>query len=401
VLTNQYSEYSIRMTQKEASEWNDPFVHSDIRVSSVASALANCMSEAVAEYVKEDDGLIPPYFLEEGMMSSLGVTSVTLGKIYKAMVDFGEIVAEQKRKKRKLPRSYIGSMGRFLQIWSMCDEEMFVKLINAPPNASFECYCMDPYPAAEPFRLCHSSIHMSGTLQPLDQYVQLLGLDGAAAESFPSPFDPDNLMTAYVDDASTKFDDMIADPQNLKRLEEHTVNIVTAVEANSAVFFPSYAMMDRFIEDGVTERFRKDVYYERKGSEQTELMEEIERFKGSENAVLFAVAGGRVSEGIDFPDRDLELAILVGIPYPKPNARLEALTRYCDIRYGDGWGQAIRSPTVRKMRQAIGRLIRSETDIGAAVILDKRAATIKELNASLSADPRKDANEFFRRKRKA
>jgi len=400
VMTSRYSEYSVRMTQKEAAEWNDPDVHPGIKVSAVASALSECMTEAVSEYITEDDGLVPPYFLEEGMMSSLAVTSVTLNKIYRSLVDLGEIIAERKQKDKKLPRSYIGSMGKFLQLWTMCDEEMFVKLITAPPNASFESYCMDPYPAAEPFRECYASVHMSGTLQPLDQYAQLLGLNDAVKESFPSPFDPDNLMMMYVDDASTKFDDMIADPGNLRRLEEHTVSVVTAAELNSAVFFPSYAMMDRFIEDGVTERFRKDVYYERKGSEQTELMEEIERFKGSENAVLFAVAGGRVSEGIDFPDRDLELAVLVGIPYPKPNAKLSALTRYCDIRYGDGWGQAVRSPTVRKMRQTIGRLIRSETDIGVAVILDKRTATIKELSASLSSDPRKDIIGFFKRKRR-
>jgi len=400
VMTSRYSEYSIRMTQKEAAEWNDPDVYPDIKVSAVASALSDCMSEAVREYVKDDDGLIPPYFLEEGMMSSLGVTSVALNKIYRSLVDLGEIVSERKQKEKKLPRSYIGSMGKFLQLWTMTDEEMFVKLITAPPNASFESYCMDPYPAAEPFRECYASVHMSGTLQPLEQYAQLLGLEDAAMESFPSPFDPDNLMTIHIDDASTKFDDMMADPGNLKRLEEHTVNIVTAAEVNSAVFFPSYAMMDNFIDDGVTERFRKDVYYERKGSEQTELMEEIQRFKGSDNAVLFAVAGGRVSEGIDFPDRDLEVAVLVGIPYPKPNAKLSALTRYCDIRYGDGWDQAVRSPTIRKMRQTIGRLIRSETDIGAAVILDKRTATIKELNATLSADPKKDIIEFFRRKRR-
>jgi DNA excision repair protein ERCC-2 len=383
------------MTQKEAVEWNDPEVYPGIRTSKVASALADCMAEAVSEYITEDDGLVPPYFLEEGMMSSLGVTSVALNKIYSSLIDIGETVSERKQKDRKLPRSYIGSMGRFLQIWTMCDEEMFVKLVTAPPNAAFESYCMDPHPAAEPFRECHASVHMSGTLQPLDQYAQLLGLNDAITESFQSPFDPDNLMVLYVNDASTRFDDMIADPGNLRRLEENTVDAVTATEVNSAVFFPSYAMMDRFIEDGVTERFRKDMYYERKGSAQTELMEEIEKFKGSENSVLFAVAGGRVSEGVDFPDRDLELAVLVGIPYPKPNAKLSALTRYCDIRYGDGWGQAVRSPTVRKMRQTIGRLIRSETDRGVAVILDKRAAAIKELNAVLSDRPSSDIKRFF------
>lgn len=394
VMTTQYSEYGLRMTVKEAQEWNDPEIYNGISVTDLTTAFSECISDAISEYLVEDDGLVPPYFLEEGLMSSLSVSSVALDKMYKTLDDIGNIVSERKRLQKKLPRSYMGSLGRFLQSWTMCDEEMYVKLITAPPNASFESYCMDPFPAAEPFRVCYSSIHMSGTLQPLDQYGRMLGLN-AAEQCFPSPFDPANLLTLYVDDSSTKYDEMIADPGNMARLQDHTIKAVVAEKRNSAVFFPSYSMMERFIGDGVLEKIGKEIYYERQGTDQTELMGEIGKFRISDNAVLFAVAGGRVSEGIDFPDKDLEIAVLVGIPYPKPNAKLSALTRYCDIRYGDGWGQAVRSPTIRKMRQTIGRLIRSETDRGVAVILDKRAAAIKELNAVPSEDPSKDMISFF------
>ena len=38
------------------------------------------------------------------------------------------------------------------------------------------------------------------------------------------------------------------------------------------------------------------------------------------------------------------------------------------------------------MRQAIGRLIRSETDRGVAVIMDRRVAGLKDLPAILSRD---------------
>ncbi len=48
------------------------------------------------------------------------------------------------------------------------------------------------------------------------------------------------------------------------------------------------------------------------------------------------------------------------------------------------------------MKQAIGRLIRAETDRGMAVILDKRASKYaSELGAKLSQDPVADAAEFF------
>jgi len=115
----------------------------------------------------------------------------------------------------------------------------------------------------------------------------------------------------------------------------------------------------------------------------------------SGGGVLFAVTGGRISEGLDFPDKDLEVAILVGIPYPKPTARQEALRRYCDMRFGDGWGHSSRIPATRKMRQSIGRLIRSEKDRGVAVILDRRIGALNGIEAELTDDPLKDMNEFF------
>jgi len=393
-MTIRFSEYGLNMTDKEAHDNNDPEIHSGVSVTDLTQAVRECLSSAITEHLGEEDGLIPPYFLEEGMMSSLGASSVALGRMYKALEDWGEIVAEKKRKTRKLPRSYMGSLGRFMNTWSSADDEMYVKLITAPPNPAFESYCLDPYEAAEPFRVCSASVHMSGTLSPLSEYSGALGLD-ATSRTFPSPFDPGNLMTIYADGVSTKFDDITADPDNIIRIQSHAVNILKNETRNAAVFFPSYSMMDLFVRDGVPERIGRNIYYERKGAEQAELMDEIGRFRASRNSVLFAVSGGRVSEGIDFPDTDLEVAILVGIPYPKPNAKLSALVRYCDIRYGNGWEKAVRSPTVRKMRQTIGRLIRSEKDKGAAIILDRRAAAIAELNAARSNDPAADTKAFF------
>ena len=396
IMTAKYTETALSLMEKESSKIGDPDLLNGIRAPDVAKAFRQCMNDAISEYLRGEDGLIPPYYLEEGMMTYLSVSSVSLDKIYRALVDIGETVAEKKRLNRKLPRSYMGSFGRFLQMWTASDDEMFVKLITEPPNASFESYCMDPAPAAEPFRQCYASVHMSGTLQPIEHYTQMLDIT-ARRETFPSPFDPSNLMTLHVEDSTTKYDEMLRDPDNMRRLKDHVVRIISSEKRNSAVFFPSYSMMESFIRDGVPERLNRTVYYEKQDQGQPELMDEIERFKVSGNGVLFAVSGGRVSEGIDFPDRDLEIAVLIGIPYPKPCARINALVRYCDIMHGDGWGIAIRTPTVRKMRQTIGRLIRSETDRGVAVILDKRAAAINELNAKPSADPGKDVNEFFSR----
>ena len=116
-----------------------------------------------------------------------------------------------------------------------------------------------------------------------------------------------------------------------------------------------------------------------------------------EGAALFSVMGGRISEGMDFPAEQLEIAIIVGIPYPKPTARQKGLQRYYDMKFRKGWEYTVEAPAARKMLQSIGRLIRDETDRGVAVILDRRAARFKKYmrDLILSDDLLSDMDTFF------
>jgi DNA excision repair protein ERCC-2 len=170
------------------------------------------------------------------------------------------------------------------------------------------------------------------------------------------------------------------------------------------VFFPSHDLLERSIDLGLGRAIGRRVFVEERGQSQTDLLETVDSFKeegrrGEEGAVLFSVIGGRVSEGIDFPDRELEVAVIVGIPYPKPTAKQKALQYYYDIRFGKGWDYTVRAPTARRLQQSIGRLIRSERDRGVAVILDRRALQFKEYLPDLreSEDPAKDVAEFWKK----
>ena len=92
----------------------------------------------------------------------------------------------------------------------------------------------------------------------------------------------------------------------------------------------------------------------------------------------------------------MELAIIAGIPYPKPTAKQRALEHFCELRFGHGWDHAVKAPTARKIQQAIGRLIRSETDRGVAVILDKRAVHFLDtVGAKRSERVVEEIGEFF------
>jgi DNA excision repair protein ERCC-2 len=394
VMTSRYTMNALDRAEREAEEWHDPEISSGTSATDLIRAMRKTMYLAKEEYLTDDDGLLPPYFLEDCLMEELHVTSVKIRAMCRLLIEHGEIVIESKKANTQLPRSYMRSLGMFILFWLDSEDDVYVRLIVGDDTA-LEAFCMDPYEAAEPLRSCHSSIHMSGTLEPLAEYQNVLGLEDAKAQCFPSPFDPENLMMIHATDVTTKYEEIKQDESIIPRMEDHIVNILNAEKRNTAIFFPSYSLMDLMLKDGVCERASRKAFVERKDMTNSQHHGMIDSFRRSGDGVLFAVTGGRISEGIDFPGNDMEIAILVGMPFSRPGAKQNALIRYYDIRSGNGWEHVVISPATRKMRQAIGRLIRSENDIGAAVILDKRAAAYPLLGSRQSSDVAADVRNFF------
>jgi len=396
VQTFEYSEYAMDLAAKEAKEHGDFELQEGITVTDLVAVLKEILAHAEKEYLIDEDGMLPPYFLEDELMSRLGVSSVTISRMCKAMEEIGDGIMEKKKERKKLPRSYIHSMSRFIRAWIDGDEDNYVRLIiKEKDNPMFQAYCMDPSGAAGPLIDCFSSIHMSGTLQPLDAYETELGLDRVSKLCLNGIFPKENLLTLYTDKVTMKYEEREL-PQNYDTLMQMVVDCVNAVRVNTAIFFPSYGFMDKMIDDGLVRHLNRDVVFEQRGMSQPELMSVFENFKTSDGGVLFCVTGGRISEGLDFPDKTLEMAIIIGIPFPKPTAKLRAMRRYYDIRFGNGMLYTSTIPTVRKMRQSIGRLIRSETDRGVAVIMDRRIASLKDIDAELCQDIPSKEREFFR-----
>ena len=394
VQTFEYSRAALDLAEKEARENGDNEVHEGLTVTDIIGVLREILGYAVKEYLIDDDGILPPYFLEDELMSRLGTTSVNIMRMVQALEDIGDSIAERKKQRRKLPRSYIGSMGRFMRAWLTGSEDCHVRLVIGGDNPCFQSYCMDPSGASDPLNECFASVHMSGTLEPIDAYIRDIGLDRAVPKVLNGFFPKENLLTLYTDEVSMRYEDRFIE-SNYARLRQLLYDTVNSVRVNTAVFFPSYQFMDRMLDDGIASELGRDVYYERRDMPQGELMEVFDNFRTSEGSVLFCVTGGRISEGLDFPDKSLELAVLIGIPYPKPTAKMRAMTRYYDAKFGDGRLYVSLIPASRKMRQSIGRLIRSETDRGVAVILDRRAASLRDTDPMLCGDIPSSVSAFF------
>ncbi|MFB9770500.1 helicase C-terminal domain-containing protein [Lactiplantibacillus modestisalitolerans] len=113
----------------------------------------------------------------------------------------------------------------------------------------------------------------------------------------------------------------------------------------------------------------------------------LRRFKQGDNAVLLGAAS--FWEGIDLPREQLELVIVTQLPFESPDQTM-VKARYQQIR------QANRNPfydaalpqAALRLRQGLGRLIRTSEDRGAAVILDDRLSTKRYGHTILKALPK-------------
>ena len=325
VQTFEYSRAALDLAEKEARENGDNEVHEGLTVTDIIGVLREILGYAVKEYLIDDDGILPPYFLEDELMSRLGTTSVNIMRMVQALEDIGDSIAERKKQRRKLPRSYIGSMGRFMRAWLTGSEDCHVRLVIGGDNPCFQSYCMDPSGASDPLNECFASVHMSGTLEPIDAYIRDIGLDRAVPKVLNGFFPKENLLTLYTDEVSMRYEDRFIE-SNYARLRQLLYDTVNSVRVNTAVFFPSYQFMDRMLDDGIASELGRDVYYERRDMPQGELMEVFDNFRTSEGSVLFCVTGGRISEGLDFPDKSL----------PDPRIQEDEAVHRPSHKVGDG-----------------------------------------------------------------
>jgi DNA excision repair protein ERCC-2 len=395
---------TLRIASQEAADLGGLHVLDEVQAPEFCDRLEQIILGLRDEYIIDEDGIVPPGEVEEELMYSFKWTSNKLETAVANIAAHGEVIRENRRRAGRIPRSYLHSVGAFLALWMGVESDAYVKLIKDDGDGPrLEAYCMDPSLASEPLRRCHAGIHMSGTLSPLEEYRDSLGLPGPVLmRSFPPCFPPENRLILFDSSVCMKYEERLTDEEMFGGILAKAAAVCRSVSRNTAVFFPSHDLLELSVARGFGEAVGRKVFLEERGLPQQELIETIDLFKeegrkGEDGAVLLSVIGGRVSEGIDFPDRELEVAILVGIPYPKPTAKQKALQYYYDIKFGKGWDYTVKAPTARRMLQAIGRLIRSEKDRGVAVILDRRAAQFKEYLPDLkeTTDPANDVADFW------
>ncbi|BAB59155.1 DNA repair helicase [Thermoplasma volcanium GSS1] len=379
---------SLNRSEKEAQSFGDPELDRGVHVTDFIEMIRSTLERTIKERVKEDDVRIRFQEFKEYLMIMNKKSEKSIRDLNNYLYLFGEYVENEKEKAGKVPVSYCSSLAQRLEAMMDEDDAMYAAILSKSESGYIQASCLDPSSILSSLKES-KTIHMSGTLEPFEFYSDVTGFD-IPFRRIENVFPIENRFVSYYEGVSTKYDTL--DENEIRKLASIIENIVNGVKRNTIVYFPSYAVMDKVIGSGLD----FDFLQEKKNLDQTEFYDVVKKFRNGGKPLL-AVSGGRLSEGMNFPGRELELILIAGIPFPRPDATNRALYDYYEMKYKKGWEYAVLAPAIIKIRQEIGRLIRGKDDHGACVILDKRAKQFRRFIPDLvkTDDPVNDINTFF------
>ena len=275
--------------------------------------------------------------------------------------------------------SFIGSVAGFLEAWQGGDDG-FTRIASVRHGkqrgevTTLSYRCLDPSLVSQPvIKQAHSTILMSGTLTPTSMYEALLGFDNSDQVTFPSPFPDKNRLGLIIPKTSTKYS--TRGEEQYKHMADIIGRATNAIPGNTAVFFPSYYVLQE-VAKHVQTKTEKTVFTEQRemtSQDKQEFLDNFRRYKDS-GAVLLGVITGNFGEGIDLPGDELKGVIIVGLPLQRPDLETKALIDYYDEKFRKGWDYGYVFPAFNKTMQSAGRCIRSEKDRGVIIFLDERYA---------------------------
>ena len=268
---------------------------------------------------------------------------------------------------RKLP-SLILRVGEFLVRLSSSSRSVLVKWENA-------LGLVDPNPVGglgEYLAEFRSSILLSATVSPSSVFARSLGLGPAQARAYEAPAEPPvTVRTAIDTGTSTRY--KLRTPGMFAKIAARVAAVVDSTEAGVGVFAPSYSVLGA-ISEMVSKRVPgRHFVSEAPGMSNEQAEELFDSYRGAADSVLFAVQGGRFSEGEDFDGGAMGSIVVIGLAMPPPTPMMYA-EYACLKRAGeqDSYLMLSRLPALRRAFQAAGRHVRSPGKRGLVFFLDER-----------------------------
>jgi len=252
-----------------------------------------------------------------------------------------------------------------------------VKKQNYEISGRLELFTCIPKNVTAPlFNSVHSAILMSATLAPFETIKATLGIARDTCDlSFGLTFPKEKRLTIAVS-VPALFSKDRDNPQTKEIITKVLTDIIEQTKGNVLIFFPSFFEATQY-----KNRLKCDVplFLDEVGVSAQPIRDEFFRLgESGKKAVLISYMWGTLTEGVDYKQGRGRTVVIVGVGYPALNDRTRAVESAYDSEFGHGWEYAIEIPTIRKVRQALGRVVRSPDDYGARILLDGRYTSASE-----------------------
>ena len=354
--------YSASLSYKQFLEARKNVCHSKLHKLKLALSK---MSKMFKEYlVNPKDG---NYILDE----FYDYTYKTISSFITTMQDINK--NDNKEMSKELLEFYL-EVNRFSKILEFYNDHFICYYEIIKDELILHVACLDASSFLHSsLRRLRGSVLFSATLSPIEYYVDMLGGKKEDAQLIlPSPFPVDNLKIIIAPKVSIRYKNR---DSSYQQVADYIKAFVKNKVGNYFVFLPSYEYLTNLMP--YIDMEDVDIFEQDRGMSDEEKEEFLTNFKPNpERTTLgFVIVGGAFGEGIDLVSDRLIGAIIVGIGMPKINFVSDQIMKYYDAREQSGYNYAYLNPGMNKVMQALGRVIRSETDRGAVLLIDERYLT--------------------------
>lgn len=296
--------------------------------------------------------------------------------LFKALNKFNEVNKSKEKEDEKMPfpNSLIDisrKTFRFLKLIGDYSRNACLYSFRDKGDFKLQFQCLDPSSyVLENFSKVKGVTCFSATLSPIEYYMEsLLSSHSFPFLLLPSPFPKENFHLMVAPNVSIKYKNR---EKSYGQVAEYLQAFVGAKTGNYFIYFPSYEYLNR-IQDLLSFE-NADVYSQTRDMSDEEREDFLKHFQKDpkKTTVGLLIIGGSFSEGIDLPDDRLIGVAVVGVGLAQISKDIDLIKDYYDEKNGEGFKYAYVNPGMNKIMQAVGRLIRSENDVGSALLIDER-----------------------------
>lgn len=263
-------------------------------------------------------------------------------------------------------------LNEFFRLSDFYGDKYILYLDIKKPSVDIHLFCLDASAyLSMTMKKVKAVTLFSATMQPMDYYIDTLGGD-KKEDSYlilPSPFPKDNLKILVAPKVSVKYKNRETSYQQVADLIK---SFIRNKVGNYFVYSPSYEYLEKLM--SFIDLDDAEIFAQTREMTEEERQDFLLNFKPNpqKTHIGFLVIGGAFGEGIDLVSDRLIGAVIIGIGMPRINFESDRIAEYFKEKELPGHDYAYLNPGMNKVMQAVGRVIRSEEDRGAVLLIEER-----------------------------